>query len=407
MDKKVESSVAGNETAGTASLSLKELCKVRNHLCPTVPFNLFYTVFYEHSFKLYNFHANCEVSWRSVNGGKRPFSSNDADGEADQLNAKLTDDELTSTSTSTSAFKLPMNQVFIFPQHFNRETLEAEHPWMTKRMRVGEWFEYGHRSEILCVSGVIEDQLHKAIKNTAIVRQQQMRRIISAMFAGRRDKIEEALTIVKGLSLYKDEWKFVESFYAVNAENPIHTSTGTFASSTFFLPHLAAASCKKGKFVFRLAWPITSPQNDSINSINSTCSLEEHINGEAKKCLPGLKLEEWELVQLLEWFYCCTYDIDRLHLAQRTNAYTNMVIRPEDSFADFGYPGGRFANQTFVSAVEVQPLLHRILATRLRKSEEVPTSESGMLRPIPTAVVDIIYGYHQLVCPSPFDYVKQ
>lgn len=303
---KVETRVEGNENT---RLQLKELHSMRNYLCPAIPFNLFYTVFYEtfnpqNGFKLYNFHANCEVSWRSVNCGK--FSAALC---GDLLDLELTDEELNATNENYK-FKLPTNQVFIFPEHFNKEVLEAEYPWMSKRMRAGEWFEYGHRSEILCLDGIIEDQPAKAIKNTVIIRQQQMCRIISAMFVNRSSKIEEALAVVKGLSLYKDKWKFEESFYGTNSVAKIATSTGTFASNAFFLSHSLAP---RDSFQFRLSWPIRSNSVGDSNVTNATtCSLEEHRRGEAKEFLPKLKLEEWELTQLVEWFFCCTYEIEKL-----------------------------------------------------------------------------------------------
>lgn len=352
------------------------------------------------------FNVNCEWSWRTV-GGKNPFPHAD---EEEKLNVQILDEELARAHSGFASFDLPANQVFILPQHFNRELLEAEYPWIISRMRAGEWFEYGHRSEILCLGGRIEDQLTIATESIDIIVSQQMRRIVSAMFfptCENANKIAAAQLIINDLNPEKVRWNFFEQFHP----NTYSLSTGNFLSSELNLP-----DGKDGRFTFRLSWPIRR----SSNSISSTASIGSIPNG-ASECVKDFikgKLQEWEFIQLLEWFFCCIYEANKLRKSHHSNYLddednqTKNKNAPciEDNFADFGYPGGCFANQLFVAAVRVQPLLHQILARplsfeQLTKLQDSRTSV-GMVRLIPTAVVDIIYSYHQLTCPSPFDYVK-
>lgn len=335
-------------------------------------------------------------------------------------------------------FRKPVNQLFILPQHFNKELLDETVPEITSEMKPGEWFDGRGYSNYLFVGGTI--QRINWVKAHPLINLQQMRRISKILFANTPEKstklavVEDVIRRLSVITTSKSRFDYVKHPEEMITSNLFSISSDTISCETDTgmlqlvwkragdehewkcgLRRINSSTIQKSK---RSMWALEEDTVDSVDLTNAIASGEDQVYA---------RLENQELIDLMEWHFLNNYECARNISASAYHESATCCSQGNDrnigrnignycqksNFADFGNPSGVFvSNFTFVRAVETFEAtiadLHKLLTLPTLISKATVDDITSITTEKPAVlikeVVDIVCGYHQLTCPSPQNY---
>lgn len=417
------------------TVTVKDIHSVRNFLYPDesiesgMPLNLFFTVFRALLSGCSRFKGlSCQdIRWNGQFGFDSSTLTADEVKHADALDVNFDGD-----------FQEPVNQLFIRPQHFNKELLDGTFPKMKSEMQPGKWFDGRDYGNYLFLSGEI--QRVNWINARPLIDLQQMRRISKILFAytpenQKKQKLllaEDAIRHLRVVTNSKSRFAFAEhpeqmitsNLFSISPANRQNTGNAGSAEELQLIWRRT-----ENEWKCELKRPRSGKSGKPGKPTKSMFALEEDpdantsaISGRGSGVQP--KLEDWELVELMEWYFLNRYECTRNTQASPKHESATCCSRGGDrnignfcqqsNFADFGYPSGPFvSNFTFVRAIETfettLAALHKLLTLPTPAVDDSNATNGGIEVAEKPAVlikevVDIICSYHHLACPSPLEY---